>query len=144
MGSGGRGGGGIRANEIDVLRLTAYGLRLTAYGLRQNGQTKRTRPRTVATDAVRLPVIGFQISRPGRPHDNVLHVPPRQISVGFQRQSANSSRQRCRRRRPCKAKEPDSATCHTKPLQNKCVIGPPKCTKCTKSYKQANTMTTCF
>lgn len=49
--------------------------------------------RTVTSDAVRLPVVGLEVGGLGRPHDDVLHVAPSQIVVGFQGEGADASRE---------------------------------------------------
>lgn len=52
--------------------------------------------RNVPADAVSLPVGRDQMLRPGCPHDDVLHVAPRQAGVGLERQGADAGGQRGR------------------------------------------------
>jgi len=51
---------------------------------------------TVSADTVHHPVGCLQIRRLGSPDHNVLHVPPSEISVCFQREGTNAGRQRRR------------------------------------------------
>lgn len=55
---------------------------------------------TISPDAVRHPIAALQVCRFGRCHDYMLHVPPREIRVGFEGQRANAGSQRGRGRRP--------------------------------------------
>ena len=54
--------------------------------------------RTVSAYSVDLPVVSFEIGRFGRADDYVLHIPPRQVTIGLQSQGTDPGRQRSGRR----------------------------------------------
>lgn len=54
---------------------------------------------TISSNTVGHPIQSFQIGRFRCPHDDVLHIPPSQVSVGLEGEGAYTSGQGCRCRR---------------------------------------------